>query len=101
MSKRLPLLAACVVLLLGGCVALPSPFHHAPPRPGRTTLGAPLVVAPAQTLGSLLIVEARLDRAGPYHFLVDTGSTVTYVSPELAKRHAAKDAPPPDTPHVQ
>ena len=101
MKILLPPLAACAALLLGGCAALSTPFHRAPPKPGRTTLGSPLVILPAQTPGNCLVVEVKLDRAGPYRFLVDTGSTVTLITPALAKRHAAKDALPPEAPHVR
>ncbi|MSU23345.1 MAG: hypothetical protein EXS32_05910 [Opitutus sp.] len=101
MKKNLPPLAACAALLLGGCAAWSTPFRPAPPQPGRTTLGSPLIILPAQALGHLLVVDVKLDRAGPYHFLVDTGSTVTLLTPALAKRHAAKDAPPPGAPPVR
>jgi len=100
-SAVLCLLSAVLCLLSAGCAALSSPFRRPPPRPGRTTLGAPLVTLPAQSLGNCLIVEAKWDRGGPYHFLVDTGSSVTLVTPTLAKRYAAKDAPPPDAPRVR
>jgi len=101
MNRVLPLLAGCAGLLLGGCTALSSPFHHTPPQPGRTTLGAPLVVLPAQTIDNYLIVEAKWDRFGPYHFLVDTGSSVTLVSPALAKRYPSANPPAPDAPRVR
>ncbi|MEO7414081.1 MAG: aspartyl protease family protein [Opitutaceae bacterium] len=65
-----------------------------PPRPGRTKLDSPLVLLPAQTVGNYLIVEAKWDRSGPYHFVIDTGSTVTLITPELAKRY-------PGTPPVR
>lgn len=81
-------------LLLPGCAYIPFMKREAP-RPGRTTLGSPLVVLPAQTLGNYLIVEAKWDRQGPYHFIIDTGSTVTLVTPELAKRYPG---PPPVRP---
>ena len=89
-----------LLLVNAGCTALPSPFHRAPPKPGHTTLGSPLVVLPAQTIDNYLIVEVKLERSGPYHFLVDTGSTVTQVTPALAKRFASSNAPPPDMPRV-
>jgi len=85
------------VLLTTGCIS----FHREAPRPGRTTLGSPLIVLPAQTIGGYLIVEAKWDRSGPYHFLIDTGSSVTLVSPEFAKRYAAKNAPPSAAPEVR
>ncbi len=101
MNRALPLLAVCAGLLLGGCATLSAPFRREPPRPGRTKLGSPLVILPAQTLGNYLIVEAKWDRYGPYHFLLDTGSSVTLVTPALAKRYAASGLPPPDAPHVR
>lgn len=92
---------ASLALLLGGCSTLPSPFHRAPPRPGATKLGAPLVVVPAQTLDSYLIVETRWDRFGPYHFLIDTGSSITLVTPALAKRYPSSNPPAFDAPRVR
>ncbi len=80
------LLTFTLWLLVSGCSIIPFVKREAP-RPGRTTLDSPLVVLPAQTLGNYLIVEAKWDRHGPYHFLIDTGSTVTQVTPELAKRY--------------
>jgi len=70
-------------------------FHREAPRPGRTTLGAPLVVLPAQNIGNYLVIEAKWDRYGPYRFLVDTGSSVTLISPDLARRYGEKGVPPP------
>lgn len=108
-SRRgLPLSCCLLVSILGlfsaGCAslsALSSPFQRTPPRPGRTSLGSKLVVVPTQAIGNFLVVEGKWDRSGPYHFLVDTGSSVTLVTPAFAKRYAAKDAPPPDAPRVR
>lgn len=67
-------------------------------RPGRTELKSPLVSVPAQIIGNHFIVEAKWDKRGPWHFLVDTGSSVTLVSQEFARRYvndkAALAAPP-------
>jgi hypothetical protein len=73
-------LLGALALLLGGCVI----SSARRPRPGRTKLGAPLVIVPAATVGNYLIVETKWDKHGPYHFLVDTGSSTTLVTPELA-----------------
>lgn len=81
------LLAAAVVLLFAGCFS----FRRSPPRPGRTTLDSRLVILPATTMATYLVVEARWDKHGPYHFLIDTGASVTLVSPELAGRYGTKD----------
>jgi hypothetical protein len=74
-------------LQLAGC----STFRREAPRPGRTTLDSPLVILPAQRLGTYLIVEGKWDRGGPWRFLVDTGANTTLVTPEFAKRYGLKD----------
>lgn len=71
---------------LSGCTLVPF-FKREAPRPGRTTLDSPLIILPAQSLGNYLIIETKWDRHGPYRFLIDTGSTVTLVTPELVKRY--------------
>lgn len=93
---------ACAVLLAGllctpGC----NLFHREPPRPGRTVLRSPLVIVPATMMSNYLVVETKWDKHGPYRFLVDTGASVTLVTPELARRYAASDAPPTETPIVR
>lgn len=90
-------LVASVLLLTAGCTM----FRREMPRPGRTVLGSPLVIVPATTLSNYLVVETKWDKHGPYHFLIDTGASVTLVSPALAARYVAKDAPPPATPLVR
>jgi hypothetical protein len=97
--------SACVRLVCGllglflfsGCVF----FNREMPRPGRTKLDSPLVIVPAVTLSNYLVVETKWDKRGPYHFLIDTGASVSLVSPELASRYAAKDAAPSATPMVR
>lgn len=91
------LLALGLLTLVSGCQLL----RREPPRPGRTELDQPLVVVPARAMSNYLVVEAKWDKRGPYHFLIDTGASVTLVSPELAARYAAKNAPPPTTPLVR
>lgn len=76
-------------------------FRREMPRPGRTTLDAPLVIVPAVTLSNYLVVETKWDKRGPYHFLIDTGASVTLISPELAARYVSKNAPPAITPLVR
>jgi len=92
--SRLWIPAVC--LFSGGCLTL----HHVPPRPGQTTFSAPVVTLQAQLVDSFLILEVKWDKYGPYHFLVDTGASVTQVTPELARRYAIKDATPMDMPEV-
>jgi hypothetical protein len=48
------------------------------------------VQLPAELLGNLFVVEAKWDKFGPYRFVIDTGSSVTLVSPALVKRYAAE-----------
>ena len=78
MNWRRPLafaLAALACSQLAGCFS----FRREAARPGRTTLGSPLIVLPVQRLGTFLILESKWDRGGPWHFLIDTGAnTVTF-----------------------
>jgi hypothetical protein len=74
--------------LLAGCAVWPK---RRPPEPGRTTLGSPLVILPAQTIGNYLLLEVKWDRNGPYRFLIDTGSSVTLVTPALAQRYPGRE----------
>jgi len=91
--------AALVLALLPGCSLLN--FRREPPRPGRTKLTSPPVVLSALTVSNYLVIEAKWDKHGPYHFLIDTGASVTLVSPELAARYGTKNPFPPDTPLVR
>ena len=93
-----PVICAFLALtLLSGCVL----FRREMPRPGRTKLDSELVIVPAVTLSNYLVVEAKWDKRGPYHFLIDTGASVTLVSPDLAARYGAKNAAPTATPLVR
>ncbi len=83
-------------LLLSGCITL----HREQPRPGRTSFGAPAAELPAQMVDNYLILQVKWDKYGPYHFIIDTGSNVTLVTPELALRYGEKDAVLPDMPQV-
>jgi hypothetical protein len=86
-----------LIAFFSGCAWIPFMKREAP-RPGRTTLSSRLVILPAQTLGNYLIVETKWDRSGPYRFLIDTGSTVTLVTPDLAKRYPGTPPIRPTTP---
>ena len=72
-------------LVLGGCAGT-SIAHRETSRPGATEIGSKPVTVPGRLVGNLLVVETRWDGHGPYHFLVDTGSSATLVSPEIAGR---------------
>jgi hypothetical protein len=93
-AAHLPWLALCI--FLSGCLG----FHRAPPRPGGTEIGSGVVVLPARMIDDYLVISEKWDKFGPYHFLIDTGSTVTLVTPELAQRYAVADALLPEMPDV-
>lgn len=97
MAKLICIAAAAMLLLLAGCQIAPRDST----RPARTKLAAPLVVVPVEQYGHALIVTSSWDRHGPYHFLIDTGSSLTHVSPELANRYRVKNAPPTGIPPVR
>lgn len=96
-AKLFCIAAGAMLLLLAGCQIAPRDST----RPARTKLAAPLVVLPVEQYGHALIVTTSWDRHGPYHFLVDTGSSITHVSPELAGRYRVKNAPPTGIPPVR
>jgi len=80
--------------LFSGCTLL-----RRDPTPGRTTFESPLVSVPATLTANTLIVELSWDKFGPWRFLVDTGSSVTLVSTEMASRYIT-DSPTPQAPKV-
>lgn len=86
-------LALSAALFVSGCAS-----YRDWRLPWRTTVSTREVAAPARIVGNLFIVEAKWDKRGPWHFLVDTGSSVTLVSPEFAQRYATDKTaitPPP------
>lgn len=87
------------LLLLAGCSA--GSFRSQAPQPGRATFASPLVELPAQAVGNFLLIETKWDRFGPYRFLVDTGSSVTLVSPTLVRRYPGKGGLPPSAPPLR
>jgi len=95
--KLLCLAAGAMLLLLTGCQIVTRDSA----RPARTKLASPLVVLPVEQFGHAQIVTASWDRHGPYRFLVDTGSSITHVSPELANRYRRKNIPPVGIPPVR
>jgi len=88
-----------LVLFLGGC-AFP-PLFREPVQPGRVTLPGTEVVVPARIAGHLFWVEAAWGGAGPFRFLVDTGSSVTLVTPALAKRFPGRVVPTGPNPRLR
>jgi hypothetical protein len=80
------LLALALALVVAGCAS----SHGL--KPGRTKIGSKQVVVPAQIVGNQFVVEMKWDKHGPWHFLVDTGSSVTLVSEEFAKRYGTGKA---------
>ncbi len=81
-------IAAC--LLLAGCVS--GPRNHGVPEAER-----PPVVVPAQVIANFFFVESQQADGKTYRFMVDTGSSVTYVSSAVAdalKRKERSKGPP-------
>ena len=98
MIRRLPIaLAALAGLLASGCLS----FHRPAPKPGLTLIGLRAVTLPCHVIDNVIVVEAKWDKFGPYHFVIDTGSSVTLVSPELARRYVWDESQAPDVPPVR
>lgn len=83
--SRLGVLAAAAGLLfVTGCSTTPRRGA------GRTVVEVRTTTLPALVLSNFFIIESKWEDGRRYRFLIDTGSTVTYVSPDLAKRFAVK-----------
>lgn len=99
LSRGLALGLMLAVLALGvtGCVS-----HRRPRAPERTTVATKTTVLPARIISNFFLVEAKQADGRIYRFMVDTGSSVTLVSPALAKalRETARPGPP-QTVHVR
>ena len=80
------LLSFALTLVLAGCVGT----HDL--KPGRTRISSKKVTVPAEIVGNQFIVEAKWDKHGPWHFLVDTGSSITLVSSDFARHYATEKA---------
>jgi len=88
------LLAA--LLAFSGCTTV---APHTEPGPQRTRLSDPLVMFSGRLIGNHLVIETPVDRSGTAHFLVDTGSSVTLISPEFAARLGS--APSRGAPYIR
>ncbi len=97
MKRPLIALAALAGLLAGGCFSV----QRTAPKPGLTHVGSKPVTLPGHVVGNVLVIEDKWDKFGPYHFVIDTGSSVTLVSPELAKRYVSDEPRPLDEPQVR
>lgn len=85
-------LCTLILVLTSGCTV-----WRRDPTPGRTTLPTPLVVVPTTLIANVMLVDVNADKREPWRFLVDTGSSVTLVSPEFSARYAVRtpEAPVP------
>jgi membrane-associated protease RseP (regulator of RpoE activity) len=89
MNRSLRLFVLAPLLFLSGCLS----YYQRPAPLGHTTFSGAVANLPAEAFGNILVVRVKWDKYGPYHFLVDTGSSVTLVTPELADRYRDKEAP--------
>jgi hypothetical protein len=88
-----PLVGVAVALALGaltGCTTAPVRTDGAGPATRTPAAGA---VLPAQVIGNFFLVEAPQSDGRLRRFMVDTGSSVSYVSAELAKSLALRERP--------
>lgn len=85
------LLASVLTLLFAGCVS------RGDRAPATTRVVPQPVRLPARVLSNFFLVEARQEDGKTYRFMIDTGSSVTLVSPalgEVLKRKERKGTPP-------
>lgn len=85
--RWLPLVAVVAALLAAGCAGPAATGIH-------TSLASRAEDLPAKRIGGYLIVSSKTDKHGSWNFLIDTGASITLVSPALA-RVAANDVNAP------
>jgi Aspartyl protease len=71
--------ASIAVLLSAGIPAQTLSIHAEAQCPGSITTLTPRIVA-----GALLVIPVKINGAGPFDFMVDTGSQITVIDPVLA-----------------
>lgn len=84
-------------LLCGGCVLLISGCVSGGRGPATTHLSPEPVRLPARLMSNFFLVESRQADGKTYRFMIDTGSSVTLVSPafgEAVKQKERRGAPP-------
>lgn len=84
-------LASVLTLFFSGCVT------RGDRAPATTRVVPQPVRLPARILSNFFLVEAKQDDGKTYRFMIDTGSSVTLVSPalgEVLKRKERRGAPP-------
>ena len=83
------LFSALCLLLLAGCVSAPRR------APGWTHMEVKSTTLPARLVSNFFVVESKWDDGRTYRFVIDTGSTATLVTPDLAKHFGLKPKNPP------
>ena len=85
-SRSLELLAglALGLLLLAGCTT--APRHETNNRWATTER----IIIPAQIISNFFVIACPASDGTTQHFIIDTGSTATLISPALAQRYRQK-----------
>lgn len=98
-ASRVPLLAArrslaaslCLVLAVASGFFTSGCVNYGRRAPARTVLETKTTTLPARVISNFFVIESQLSDGKTYRFIVDTGSTATLVSPDLAKKFAMKE----------
>jgi hypothetical protein len=88
---------AAVALCVGGCILVSGCVSGRNRSPASTRVVPQPVRVPAQVIANFFFVESTQADGQTYRFMVDTGSSVTYVSSPLAnalKRKERRGTPP-------
>jgi len=80
-----------LLLIIGCAFSTSGCINYGRRTPARTVLENKTTTLPARVISNFFVVESKLSDGKTYRFIVDTGSTSTLVSPELAKRFALKE----------
>ena len=79
------LLSIICLLLFAGCSTVSRR------APGRTVVEVAATTLPARLVSNFFVIETEWGDGRTYRFIVDTGSTISYVSTDLARHFAVKE----------
>jgi len=80
-----------LTLAIGGLFLTSGCVNYGRRAPARTVLETKTTTLSARVISNFFVVESKLSDEKTYRFIIDTGSTSTLVSPDLARRFALKD----------
>lgn len=90
--KKLAAVAAALLILLPGCVAIGGSLSGPPEEVGEGQVGMEIFSDP--TGSTILLVPVWFGDSGPHQFILDTGASRTLVDPQIIEELQLPTGPP-------